>query len=317
MIAALAPVFLLVALGWGLARLRVLGPEAERGLNGLLYWVALPVQLLVAVGGADLRTAFSPAAFAAAALAFAAGLGLGWALTARAEPAQRGALINGMARANGAFVGLPIVVLLAGVVGGPAGSALHAAYAVLLAGMVPLFNLGAVFAFVLPQHGPGRAGLAAVARELPRNPIILGCAGGIALALVAPGLLQDPPAPLAPLIAALDLLAGAAIPLALLLTGARLDFALLLAARRWLVLVVAVKLLAVPGLTLALCLAFGAPLAATQAAVILNACPAAMAAVAMARALGGDDRLLAAAIVATTAASPLTLAGWLWLLERL
>jgi predicted permease len=37
-----------------------------------------------------------------------------------------------------------------------------------------------------------------------------------------------------------------------------------------------------------------------------------MASVAMARQLGGDDRWLAAAIVATTVLSPLTLLGWLW-----
>lgn len=46
-------------------------------------------------------------------------------------------------------------------------------------------------------------------------------------------------------------------------------------------------------------------------AVVLMACPAAMAGLLMARELGGDEHLTAAAIVATTVAAPFTLVLWL------
>jgi malonate transporter len=312
LLGALAPVFLLVALGLVLARRGLLDGPAEDGLNRLLYWIALPAQLLVTVGRADLGAAFDGPAYAAAVAGFLGTLALAWAVTGGVAPDRRGSVLNAAARANGAFVGLPLVVLLAAAMPPGEGAALAAAYAVLLAGMVPLYNVGAMAAFLLPHHGLGRAGLAGAARELPRNPIVLGCLAGIALALFAPGTLARPPAWAVPGVQALDLLAAAAVPLALLLTGSRLDLGRLGAEGPALAATAAAKLLLAPALTLAAGWVLGAAPMALTAAVILNACPVAMASVAMARQLGGDDRWLAAAIVATTVMSPLTLLGWLW-----
>ena len=47
------------------------------------------------------------------------------------------------------------------------------------------------------------------------------------------------------------------------------------------------------------------------AVVVMMACPTAIAAGPMARLLGGDERLVVAVVVTSTALAPLTLLGWL------
>ncbi len=315
---ALAPVFLLLATGFALGRWKLISEAGNDSLDHLLYWVALPAQMIWILGREDVRAGFDPRCLAAAAGTFALGLFAAWQLTRRTAPARRGSLVNGVGRANGAFVGMPVIVLVAEAF--PAeGAELRRAYAVLFACMVPLFNLGAVLAFRLAHAGqrPAWRDLASTARDIARNPIILASVAGIALALYVPGGLAHPAAYAKPLVQALELIALAAIPLALIATGSRIDPALLGHDRRALAWVTLAKLGVMPALTCGVGLALGLSHAALTAATVLMACPVAMASVPMARLLGGDARLMAMIITATTALSPLTLFLWLVVLRTL
>jgi predicted permease len=102
--------------------------------------------------------------------------------------------------------------------------------------------------------------------------------------------------------------------LALLATGAELDLRLLISRPGLLMTACVGKLLLLPGLTWVLGWWIGADPVALAAAVVLMACPAAVASGPMARQLGGDEALAAAIIVATTIMAPLTLVLWLMLL---
>jgi predicted permease len=303
---ALVPVFALVLVGMALRRLRILGGEDSTGLDRFVYFVALPAQLVVSVAGADIRGQFDGRALIAAIAAYVFGLVGAWWCSAHLGAEERGPLLNGAARPNGAFVGLPLVFLLAQGLPAAEGQELRTAYTVLLAGMVPCFSIGAVLAFTLPRHGPTAGGVLRSFAELTRNPIILGSLIGIILSLIKPGmLLGTMPGTM------FDMLAAPAIPLALVLTGSHLDVATMRS--RWLLLVAAstVKLLVLPALTWGLCLLLGVSGPGITAAVILMACPTAMAAVSMARILSADHELMAALIAASTVAAPFTLLGWL------
>ncbi len=306
---ALLPVFALMLLGRVLRRHGVLSATGVDDLGKLLYWVLLPVRLFAECARADVRHAIEGSAVLAAVIAFIAGSLVAGLAGRRLPPTEQGCIISGVARANGAFVGLPVIALLA--VSLPPGGAvgLNAAYAVILGCMVPLFNAGAVIGFRLPHHGLTWAGIRAVLGELPRNPIILGSGLGVLVGLWHPGLL-DGTVPGH----AIDLLGGAAVPLALLITGAGLDVSIIRGRPLLLVTSAIAKLVLVPLTCWLACRLLDVSTIGTLAATVLMASPVAMASAPMARLLGGDDRLMSAIIVTTTLASPLTLFGWLWFL---
>src|SRR5690606_4317595 len=48
----LAPVFVIIGLGWGLTRTGFLGPQALGDLNRLTYWIGLPAMLFYRIAAA-------------------------------------------------------------------------------------------------------------------------------------------------------------------------------------------------------------------------------------------------------------------------
>src|SRR4051812_20407705 len=126
----LAPVFALIALGRLLGRWKVLGEAGARDLHQVVYWLGLPAQLLVQIGANDVRAHADLRALAATLAAYWIGFAAVWAATARMEPAARGCALNGAIRGNGAFIGLPVVLLLGQTLPGPDRDHLTSAYLV-------------------------------------------------------------------------------------------------------------------------------------------------------------------------------------------
>jgi predicted permease len=310
LLGALLPVFALVAVGWGLRRCRLVGDQGVEEINNVVFWVALPTQLFVLVAGVDLVHQFDGPTLATALGGFATGLLGGWWLCRRLPPAVRGTIVAGVARPNAAFIGLPVVQLLAAALPPAEATALLTAFGVLLGAMITAFNAGSVLALRLAHHGLTPAGLLTVLAHLPRNPLIVACALGTLASLIRPDLLHGNVVG-----DTVTLLARAAIPMALLLVGMQLDLGLVRRSRGLLALVALGKLLLVPAATCGIGLALGVTGPALTAAVVLMACPVAIAAVPMARLLGGDAELMAAMVVVTTLAAPVALFGWLLVLR--
>jgi len=275
-------------------------------LARLTYWVGLPCQLFMVVAGTDLRVVFDLRSASAAVGGFVIGLGLVLWSSRHVAAAERGSLATGMCRANAAFVGLPVIHLAAQTLPPEQGARLMAAFAVLIPVMVPTFNVGSTLGFLLPQHGITRRGVIKVLAELPRNPLIIASLAGVVVSLWRSG--QGVPGTGG---AVLVLLAGSATPMALLATGAELNLTIMRARPLLLVVAGIGKLLLLPGLTWVLGRLIGADPVALAAAVVLMACPAAVASGPMARQLGGDEAVVAAIIVASTLVAPVTLVMWL------
>ena len=302
------PVFGLIALGFVLRRRGILTATGSRELGQLLYWVCLPAQLVLLTSRVDVTRDFDPRMLGAVALALLAGLVAGWRISARLPAAMRGCVLNGAARANGAFIGLPVVDLAARALAPEQHAALVGTYAVLLGPTVILFNIAAVTAFRLPHHGLSWSGVRQALADLPRSPLILGCALGGILGAWSPGLLDGTvPGTL------LALVAACAIPLALICAGVDLDLSHVREHPRIIAATVALKLILVPATTWALCHLLGVDRHSTFCAVVLMASPTAIASVPMARLLGGDAGLMAALVTATTLTAPVTMLGWLLL----
>jgi len=296
---ALIPVFGLILVGVALRPLGPLTDDGWRAVEQLTYWLLLPALLVLKLGGTDL-TAYSigpmVAAMAGAVLIATLGLVLIRRATGIANPPYT-SVIQGAIRQN-TYIGIASVGALYGFDG-------EALAAVGIAAVIPLVNALSVW-FLTRMIGETPADLATVFRAMARNPIIIACLIGIALNVTGIGL-HD-------LVAeGLELLARGALALGLLAVGAGLQARAVRDQWGALLLSNAVKLVAVPALTLALALPFGLTGTALGVAVLFNALPSSASSYVFARNLGGDAELMAAILTTQVAMSAITIPVFLWL----
>lgn len=296
---ALGPLFVLILLGALLGWKNYPGgdfwPRAERLIYYLLF-PALLVHTLATADVANVPVARLAAVVLGALLVFATLL---WALRRRLDldDAAFTSVFQGALRFN-----TYVAIAGAAALHGPAGTT-NAAVAIAL--MVPSVNVLCVLCFIAAGT-LGRSGLLRSLLELIRNPLILGCALGIALNASGVGL----PGWSAP---ALGLVARAALPLGLIAVGVALRPAALVRSGRAFWTSTLVKLVLLPALTLALATLFGLDPVSRDVAMLFTAVPTATAAYILARQLGGDSELMAALITGQTLIAMLTLPLWLGL----
>ncbi len=213
--------------------------------------------------------------------------------------------VQGSFRANLAYVGLPIVFNAVG----PPG--LRKA-GIFLGLIVPLLNGLSIVALMAP-HGAGKGeGIATtasrIARQIATNPIILACVAGIAwsvLKLPLPGMVDR----------TFRLLTPATLPLSLLCLGGSFSFE---RARKG----IAVASLAaffkggvLTGMGVALFRWMGLSGDDLRIGTIMLGCPTAVVTYVMASRLRGDTDLAGTIVIVSTAASSVTITGWLFLLR--
>ena len=294
---AILPVFLLIALGYGLRRIGVAPAEVWPALEWLCYYVLLPALIVSLLTESDFgKLAVAPAAVAlAAGIAVTVGLLLLLAGPLMAlglsGPAFTSVFQGGVR--NNVFVSLAV---LQGMYGQPA----IAVVAIGLSVSVPIVNVAS--AWVLTRHGSGGGrGLGPTLAALARNPLIISVVVALALngfSLRLPGPLQ----------VTLDTLGDAVIALSLLCVGAGLRIrGSLHQLGPALGTSIAAKLALVPALTAAAAGLLGLPPAETGMAVAFNAAPTASASYILARQLGGDHALMARIITVQTLCATATI----------
>jgi hypothetical protein len=210
----LVPFFLIVALGYGAARYRLIWQSGLNGLNAYLFNFALPVMMFRGVAMRDL------AEIADARLAFVYGLATTVLFLATAAVAARlfrldrtNAIFHGLGgvQANNGFLALPLLPALFG------DAAIAPLALTLLADIAVLYPLCLVAADMAARRPHvRRSPLASVARTFYSNPFIPALVLGFVFAvfqLRLPGPAQ----------AAVDLLAAGAAPAALFALGASLS----------------------------------------------------------------------------------------------
>lgn len=298
---AFVPAFGLLAIG-ALLRRHLLPEDAVwAGIERLIFWVLLPALLVVAIGSVRLGELPLLGMLAAIWLALALGTAASVALARwQGQPhASMTSVLMGGIRFNN-LIGFAV----AGALFGLPGLALGAVATGLIVPFVQVVTTGA---FAL--GGGGRLRPFAVLRQVGRNPLVLACAAGFLVAALG-GL----PPGVKPL---LEALGRASVALGLLAVGAALSLGALtdrLGLQLW---TAALKLGAMPALTLLFCLALGLEALPTTVAVLFMALPTAATSYVMARAMGGDAPLMAAITTSEHLVAVLSLPFWLWLVQRL
>jgi predicted permease len=294
LLAGILPVFVLIAIGYGLRKSNFLPDATWRPIEKLSINLLYPGFLVPAIWGADLSggSAGAAAASAVTAVIIVGACALAAKPLLKIEGPAYTSVFQGVIRWN-SFVFLPVIQSVFGAQG-------LALAAVMIASIIPVTNIACVA--VLARWGADQRGVSplALTRAMLSNPILVACLTGLAL-----NFLKVPPIP--GVSDTLQLLGGAALPLGLIVAGAGLSFAEV-ARRKWTVASVTfVKLGIMPPLMWGLCVLFGGDELAQGTALLCGAAPGAAAAYLLARQMGGDAPLMAGIVALTTVGSALSI----------
>ncbi|WP_315804088.1 AEC family transporter [Bradyrhizobium sp. SZCCHNS3002] len=294
--AALAPVFLLIVVGFGLRRSLIRLDTQWHGLERLTYYVLFPALLLQSLVKADLGKV--PVAGIGGAL-FLAMLAMS-ALCLALRPLLTRSGIDGPAFTS-IFQGATrwqtyVALSVAGSLFGPTG------LAVASVGMIAIIPMVNVFSVAVLAHyaSPTRRSMREILATIIRNPLIWACIAGLALNVAhvpLPKLWHD----------AADALGQASLPIGLLVTGAGLHFEGLRRAGPAAALGVVLKLVLMPLLAIGLAGWFGVTGPSLVVVAICAAVPTSPSAYVLAKQMGGDAPLLAQIISLQTVLAALTM----------
>lgn len=300
---AIVPLFLIIALGFGVKRLGWLGPEDVRRFNKVCFYTFMPVMLFYNIYTSD----FSHAVRLSYAL-FVVGMALAMILLAflitlavEKTPERRGVMIQAAFRSNFVLLGLPIAQELLP-------NANFGVTALMVAIVVPIYNMMSVV--VLEYFRGSKPKLGEVLLAVIKNPLIIGSILGLlaqALHITLPDVL----------VSFAGKMNSAATPLILLLLGASFEVRHIARYKKQLLVCVGLRLLVFPGAILTLAAAVGLRDIEFVTLLAMSAAPNAVNSFNMAQQLGGDSDLAGSAVVVSTAGSFFTLFLWITLFKQL
>lgn len=300
---AIVPLFLIIAMGFGVKRLGWIGPEDVRRFNKVCFYTFMPVMLFYNIYTSDFSHAVRlPYALFVVGMALAMIL-LAFLITLAAEktPERRGVMIQAAFRSNFVLLGLPIAAELL-----PEGNL--GVTALMVAIVVPIYNMMSVVVLEYFRGGKPRAGEVLLA--VVKNPLILGSVAGLlvrALHITLPEVL----------VSFAGKMNSAATPLILLLLGASFETREIARYKKELLVCVGLRLVVFPGALLTLSMLMGLRDIEFVTVLAMTAAPTAVNSFNMAQQLGGDSQLAGSAVVVSTAASFFTLFVWITLFKQL
>lgn len=300
---ALAPTFLIIALGAAMQRSGAVSPGFLREANRVTYWLGLPAllfsQLVSSLHDAAGAEKLLAAMFVTTLLVLLVGYAVAWAL--RVPGAPMGTFVQGAFRGNLAFVGLPIVFSLpdAPVL---AGLTLHGAAVIAVAPTMVLYNIGGVLVLTISQHTFGWRMVGPVLKQLAVTPPLLATLAGIGFVAMGWTLPQA-------IDQALVALGEMALPLGLLGVGGSIAGAKLGGAWRIPLSAALIKTWLGPAVGWLAAWLCGLGPRETVLVMLLAACPTAIVSYTMAVEMKGDGEMASATIALSVVTSLASLAA--------
>lgn len=304
---AVAPIILMVAIGYFLKRWGLMNAGFAKAANKLVFRLFLPVMLFLNVYKIE---NFDGMNFGYVAYV----IGMVLAIFLLAVPAviafeknqqRRGALLQATFRSNYALIGIPLAQALFGQEGVAVATLLSAA-------VVPMFNVLAVISLSVFRPGGEKPSVKMILLGILKNPLILSIAAGLAAlglrALLAGWGVSFRLADVAPLYKVLEYLSGLATPMALLVLGAQFEFSAIKELRREIIFGVLIRVGIVPllGIGVAFLLREHFSGAHFAAFVAVFATPVAVSSVPMAQEMDADVALAGQLVVWTTLLSAIS-----------
>lgn len=299
-IQVILPLFMLIALGYGLRWFEFFDGESLKVMNDLVFRVFLPVLIFVNIYNSSLEDLFNAKLIVFALVAILS-LFCVACLTVplmEKEVRKQGVLVQGLFRGNFVIFSLPIVTALFPETGGGVVS-------LLVAFMAPVLNGLSVITFEIFRKEKVQVG--AIFLGIIKNPQIIASFLGVFTLLVQlelPVIIEK----------SITDISGITTPFALIVLGGSFLFAKSKGYWKQIIIVIFGKLVFVPMILLPFSIVFGFRQEELASLMVLFATPVAVSSFAVAAKMDGDGDLASQLVVWTSALSIVTMCAWIALL---
>lgn len=297
------PLFLMMALGYGLKQGKFFDEHTLGQLNGVVFKVFLPTMVFYNIYTTNLKGALNYALMGFAVLSILIiFVGLCFVIPIiEKDNKKRGVLIQGIFRSNFMIFGLPVVSNLFG----PE----HVGSASLLLGIVvPIFNVLAVVSLTLFRSE--QVNVKEIVKNVFKNPFIIGSI----LAIILIGFQIKLPQVIEKTISDLSKVAS---PLALIALGGSFQFQTIKDSLKQIIIGVGGRLVVIPALFITLSILLGFRGVDLTCLMVIFGSPVSVSSFAMAKQMEGDSDLAGHLVVFGSMFSVLTLFLWIFILKQL
>ena len=314
---AVAPIILMVAIGYFLKKIGFMNESFAKMANKLMFRIFLPAMLFLNVYKIEsfegMEFGYMLYAVAVLIVVFLVSIPLVIVISKKQE--RRGAMLQATFRSNFALIGFPLAQSLYGEAGGTVATLLSAV-------VIPTFNIFAVIALSVFRKSDERPSVSSIALGIVKNPLILGVLSGVAVlgvrALFVKFGISFRLTDIGPVYSTLNYLSSLATPLALLVLGAQFEFGAVSDMKKEILFGTLMRTLIVPVFALAGAYIFFGDYFKGEhfaAFIALFSTPVAVSSVPMAQEMDSDAILAGQLVVWTTIASAFSVFGATYILR--
>lgn len=300
---AVAPIFILIGLGFLLRKLNLLNNDVIKKMSTLAFTFFLPVMVFEKLYKSEISQVINIPIIIFSIFFVVSIFLLSLLIVPRIEKedAKRSVLIQGWFRGYTLLFGFPIITTLYG-------SNSLALLSVVLAVTVPIRNAEAVI--VLEMYGGCKNSLKGILIKILRNPLLIASVIGIGAMIInlkLPYIIEKP----------INDISGVATPFSLLLLGGFINFSTLKKNAKQIILGVGVKLIVIPIIFMGAAILLG--FRGIELATLLALCcvPVGSGTFIMSQQMGGDAKLAAELVIVGTLVSSVTIFLWIFVLNNL
>lgn len=300
---AITPIFILLLVGYFLKCIKITDKKGFDVMNTFGFKVFLPALLFYNIyksSNIELLDA-KLISFTVIGTLVVFVLGILTVMLISKENPKRGVMLQGFFRSNFAILGVPLVGYICGEGSG-------ALTSLMVAVVVPVFNVFAVFSLEIFRGNSIKVGK--LVKGIIKNPLIIGCILGLVFLLAdikLPALLENP----------IRDVSRVASPLAIIVLGASFNFSDLHGYAKENIIVVSARLIIIPAVMLTIAALMGFTGEAFCCLMVVFGSPVAVSSYAMAQQMGGDEKLAAQVVVLTSALCMFTLFAWIFIFSSL
>ncbi|WP_415886856.1 AEC family transporter [Neptuniibacter sp. QD37_6] len=298
-----APIFFIGFLGYLLKRVGLIDDAFINTASKLVFMITLPALVFMSISRTDFHAVFNPEQLGFVLIGTLISFIALWFLAKRwiKQPEDLGVFIQGAFRSNYGIIGLAVSYNLFSDSG-------LAQASLLLALVIPLFNVLSIIALTLPAKHQGGASIGKTILEIVKNPLIIAVLLALPFSYFGfqlPEIAQKTG----------RYFANLTLPLALLAIGGSLNMKSLRSTSSQATWATLSKLLFIPLILTLAAWAYGFKGQDLTMLMVLFGCPTAAASFVMAKAMGGNEKLAANIILMTTIGSILSLSAGIYIMR--